>query len=112
MKGEGKVLRVAVTGAAGQIAYSFLPQLCKGAVFPGAHLHVSLLDITPAVKVMEGVAMELQDCSFPLLESVRFGDKAEEMFEGADVVVMIGGQPRKKGMERKDLLHLNKVIFV
>ena len=112
MKGDKRTLKVCVTGAAGQIAYSFLPQLCKGAVFPETRIRLSLLDITPALKAVEGVALELQDCSFPLLESVRCGDKAEEMFEGAEVIVMIGGQPRKKGMERKDLLHLNKAIFV
>ena len=59
-----------VTGAAGQIAYSFLPQLCKGAVFPGVSINLRLLDITPVLKVMQGVALELEDCSFPLLKSV------------------------------------------
>lgn len=62
-----------VTGAAGQIAYSFLPQLCKGAVFPGVSINLRLLDITPVLKVMQGVALELEDCSFPLLKSVRNG---------------------------------------
>lgn len=70
-------MTVCVTGAAGQIAYSFLPQLCKGTVFPGAKIRLRLLDIPPAVKVMKGVVMELEDCSFPLLESVTFGDSAE-----------------------------------
>jgi malate/lactate dehydrogenase len=60
-----------VTGAAGQIAYSFLPQLCKGAIFPNVGIHLRLLDITPAINVMKGVALELQDCSYPLLRSVR-----------------------------------------
>ena len=62
-----------VTGAAGQIAYSFLPQLCKGAVFPGVSINLRLLDITAVLKVMQGVALELEDCSFPLLKSVRNG---------------------------------------
>jgi malate/lactate dehydrogenase len=66
-------MNVCVTGAAGQIAYSFLPQLCKGAVFPGVSINLRLLDITPVLKVMQGVALELEDCSFPLLKSVRNG---------------------------------------
>lgn len=61
-----------VTGAAGQIAYSFLPQLCKGAVFPGVFINLRLLDVTPALNVMKGVALELEDCSFPLLKSVKY----------------------------------------
>lgn len=61
---------------------------------------------------MQGVALELEDCSFPLLKSIKFGDKAEEMFKDADIIVFIGGQPRKPGMERKDLLQLNKLIFL
>jgi hypothetical protein len=67
---EKKSFTVCVTGAAGQIAYAFLPQLCKGLIFPGIDIHVRLLDITPVLKVMEGVAMELMDCSFPPLKSV------------------------------------------
>ena len=68
---ESNSLTVCVTGAAGQIAYAFLPQLCKGLVFPGADIHLRLLDIPPAVKVMKGVALELEDCSFPTLKSVK-----------------------------------------
>lgn len=116
---QGKTFNVCVTGAAGQIAYSFLPQLCKGSVFPGVNINLRLLDITPALNVMKGVALELEDCSYPLLKSVKkyviqvsFSDKAEDQFKDADIIVFIGGQPRKPGMERKDLLHLNKLIFV
>lgn len=61
---------------------------------------------------MKGVALELEDCSYPLLKSVTYSDKAEDQFNNADIIVFIGGQPRKPGMERKDLLHLNKLIFV
>ena len=67
---QNKSFTVCVTGAAGQIAYAFLPQLCKGIVFPGADIHLRLLDITPALKVMQGVALELEDCSFAPLKSV------------------------------------------
>ena len=69
---QNKSFTVCVTGAAGQIAYAFLPQLCKGIVFPGADIHLRMLDITPAVKVMQGVALELEDCSFGPLKSVVF----------------------------------------
>lgn len=68
---QNKSFNVCVTGAAGQIAYAFLPQLCKGIVFPGADIHLRLLDVTPVLKVMQGVAMELDDCSFPTLKSVQ-----------------------------------------
>ncbi len=62
---------VCVTGAAGQIAYSFLPQLARGNSFPGVKLHIRLLDITPALKVLEGVILELEDANYPLVESVK-----------------------------------------
>ena len=67
---QGKSFTICVTGAAGQIAYAFLPQLCKGNVFPGVDIHLRLLDITPAVNVLKGVALELEDCSFAPLKSV------------------------------------------
>ena len=67
---QGRTFTVCVTGAAGQIAYSFLPQLCKGAVFPGVSINLRLLDITAVLNVMKGVAMELEDCSYPLVKSV------------------------------------------
>ena len=63
-------LTVCVTGAAGQIAYSFIPRLCSGSVFPGVLLNIRLLDVTPALKVLEGVILELQDCDFPQIKSV------------------------------------------
>ena len=66
-------LVVCITGAAGQIAYSLLPRLCSGAVFPNVELHVRLLDITPAIKVLKGIILELEDCDFPLVKSVRSG---------------------------------------
>lgn len=106
-----KELTVCITGAAGQIAYSFIPQLLKGAVFPGVSIRLKMLDITPALGALKGVAMEIQDSTYPLLVSVEFSDKPEEMFKDVDVIVFLGGFPRKKGMERKDLLQMNKNIF-
>lgn len=104
-------LTVCVTGAAGQIAYSFIPQLLKGAVFPDVHIHLRMLDITQALGTLKGVVMEIQDSTYPLLASVEYSDKPEEMFKDANVIVFLGGYPRKKGMERKDLLQMNKGIF-
>jgi len=101
-----------VTGAAGQIGYSFIPQLLKGNVFPGASIRLRMLDITPALGTLKGVAMEIQDCVYPLLVSVEYGDDPNEIFKDCDVIVFLGGFPRKKGMERKDLLQMNKNIFM
>lgn len=107
-----KEMTVCVTGAAGQIAYSFIPQLLKGNAFPNCKINLRLLDITPALNVLKGVAMEVKDCAFPLCASIEYGDRPREMFKNADVIVFLGGFPRKKGMERKDLLQKNKSIFV
>lgn len=105
-------MKVCVTGAAGQIAYSFIPQLLKGNVFPGRSIDLRLLDITPALGALKGVAMEVMDCNYKLCKKVSYTDKATQAFKEADVIVFIGGFPRKKGMERKDLLQMNKKIFV
>lgn len=91
-------LTVCVTGGAGQIAYSFIPQLLKGNAFGQIPINLRLLDITPALKVLQGVVMEINDCAFPLCKDVKFGDNAEEIFANADVIVFLGGFPRKKGM--------------
>jgi len=107
-----KTLRVCVTGAAGQIGYSFVPMLCNGSVFgPNFKIQLRLLDIPNAIKVLEGVFLELQDCAYPLVEDIKFGDNPREMFAGCDLVVFVGGFPRKQGMERKDLLKMNGSIF-
>ena len=107
-----KELIVCVTGAAGQIAYSFIPQMLRGNAFPNVGIHLRMLDIEVAQKVLEGVAMELQDCNYSLLLSVEYGTDPEKMFKDADVIVFLGGFPRKPGMERKDLLQKNKQIFI
>jgi len=107
-----KTLRVCVTGAAGQIGYAFLPLISNGSVFgPHVKIQLRLLDIPAAVKALEGLSMELHDGAYPLLEDVAFGSDPEEMFKDCDVVVFIGGFPRKQGMERKELLSINGNIF-
>ena len=89
---------VCVTGAGGQIGYSFIPQLLKGNAFGNTKIHLRMLDITSSLKILKGVAMEISDCTYPLLLSVEYSDKPEEMFKDCDVIVFIGGFPRKKGM--------------
>jgi NAD-dependent malate dehydrogenase len=107
-----KTLRVCVTGAAGQIGYSLVPMICNGSVFgPDVKIQLRLLDIPNAIKVLEGVVLELQDCAYPLVEDIQFGDNPHEMFLGCDLVVFVGGFPRKQGMERKELLKINGSIF-
>ena len=105
-------IRVAVSGAGGQIGYALLFRLAAGAVF-GHEQPVSLrlLEITPALPSLRGTLMELEDCALPLLTDVAASDKAEEAFEGADWVVLVGGLPRKDGMSRADLIRANGPIF-
>jgi malate dehydrogenase len=106
-------LVVAVTGAAGQIGYAFVPLLSNGSVFgPDVMIHLRLLDVAQAQKKLEGVSLELQDGAYPNLLSVDYGDDPNKIFKDADVVVFIGGFPRKQGQERKDLLLTNGNIFV
>jgi len=105
-------LRVFVSGAAGQIAYSFLPLVCSGAVFgPSTEISLQLLDITPAMQNLGGVVMELEDGAYPLLKSAMITDKPEDALKDVDVAVFLGGFPRKPGMERKDLISVNCKIF-
>src|SRR5437899_12632124 len=96
------VIRVAVTGAAGQVAYAMLGRLASGEVF-GAKQKVilQLLEITPAMKGLEGVAMELDDCSFPTLEDIIITDDPNKAFAGVNWALLVGSFPRKKDMERK-----------
>ena len=105
-------VRVAVTGAAGNIGYSLLFRIASGAVLgPDVPVELSLLEITPALGALEGVAMELDDCAFPLLTGIRRTDDAEKAFDGANIVFLVGSRPRTKGMERGDLLEANGAIF-
>jgi malate dehydrogenase len=106
-------IRVAVTGAAGQVAYSLLPRLASGEVFgTNRKVILQLLEITPALTALEGVAMELEDCGFPTLQEIVVTDDANKAFAGCQWALLVGAAPRKQGMERKDLLGMNGKIFV
>lgn len=108
-----KKIKVAVTGAAGQIGYAILPRIASGQVFgPETKLDLHLLEITPAMSALEGVVMELEDCAFPLLEKIVVTDRAETAFDGVNWALLIGSKPRGKGMERSDLIRDNGPIFV
>jgi malate dehydrogenase len=105
-------VRVAVTGAAGQIGYSLLFRIASGALLgPDTPVQLQLLEITPALGALDGVAMELDDCAFPLLAGITKSDDANVAFEGADIALLVGSRPRTKGMERGDLLAANGAIF-
>ncbi len=105
-------VRIAVTGAAGQIGYSILFRIASGAVLgPDQPVILQLLEITPALGALEGVAMELDDCAFPLLAGITRSDDANQAFDGANIAFLVGSRPRTKGMERGDLLEANGAIF-
>lgn len=107
------VVRVAVTGAAGQVAYSMLARLASGEVFgPQTKVILQLLEITPALQALEGVAMELEDNGFPTLQEVITTDDANRAFKDCNYALLVGSSPRKQGQERKDLLNINGKIFV
>jgi malate dehydrogenase len=104
--------RVAVTGAAGQIGYAILFRIASGQMLGGDEkIQLTLLEIPDAVKAAEGTAMELNDCAFPLLESIDIYDDPKQAFDGVNVALLIGARPRSKGMERADLLEANGAIF-
>jgi malate dehydrogenase len=105
-------VKIAVTGAAGQICYSLLFRIASGELLgPDQPVQLRLLEITPALKALEGVVMELDDCAYPLLESVVIGDDPNVVFDGVNVAFLVGARPRSKGMERGDLLEANGAIF-
>ncbi|WP_235735925.1 malate dehydrogenase [Nocardioides alcanivorans] len=103
-------LKVAVTGAAGQIGYSLLFRLASGAL-GDRPIELRLLEITPALKALEGVVMELDDCAFPGLAGIEIGDDPEKIFDGVNLALLVGARPRGPGMERSDLLSANGAIF-
>src|SRR5256714_5522872 len=106
-------LRVAVTGAAGQIGYSLVFRIASGAMFgPVQPIALSLIEIPNALGALEGVVMELHDCAFPLLKSISPTADLDEGFQGVNWALLVGSVPRKAGMERKDLLGINGKIFV
>ena len=105
-------VRVAVTGAAGQIGYSLLFRIASGEMLgKDQPVILQLLEITPALNALKGVVMELEDCAFPLLSGVVQSDDANVAFKDADIALLVGARPRSKGMERKDLLEANGAIF-
>jgi malate dehydrogenase len=105
-------VRVAVTGAAGQIGYAILFRIASGQLLgPDTPLHLSLLEIPDAVKAAEGTAMELDDCAFPLLAGIEIADDPNKAFDGVNIALLVGARPRSKGMERSDLLEANGGIF-
>ncbi len=105
-------VRVAVTGAAGQIGYSLLFRIASGAMLgPDTKVILQLLEVTPALGALGGVKMELDDCAFPNLVDVITTDDANVAFGDADVAMLVGAMPRKDGMERSDLLSANGGIF-
>src|SRR5512143_2432585 len=105
-------IRIAVTGAAGQIGYSLLFRIASGSMFgPGQPVILHLLEIEPALPALQGVVMELDDCAFPLLQGVVPTASLEEGFRGVHWAVLVGSVPRKAGMERKELLGINGKIF-
>lgn len=108
-----KELRVAVTGAAGQIGYALLFRLASGDVFgKDTKVHLQLLELERALPALEGVVMELQDCAFPCLASVKATHETAIAFEKVDWALLVGSVPRKDGMERADLLKINGGIFI
>jgi malate dehydrogenase len=105
-------VKVTVTGAAGQIGYAILFRIASGQMLgPQTPVQLKLLEIPDAVKAAEGIAMELADCSFPLLAGVDIHDEPRAAFDGCSVALLIGARPRTKGMERSDLLEANGGIF-
>jgi malate dehydrogenase len=108
-----KIVRVAVTGAAGNVAYGMLARLASGEIFgPQTKVVLQLLEITPALQALEGVAMELEDCGFPTLHEVVTTDDPNRAFKDVNYALLVGSSPRKQGQERKDLLNINGKIFV
>ncbi|NNC55682.1 MAG: malate dehydrogenase, partial [Pseudomonadales bacterium] len=105
-------VRVTVTGAAGQISYGLLFRIASGAMLGDDQpVIMQLLEITPALDALKGVAMELDDCAFPLLQGVVCTDDAEVAFKDSEYALLVGARPRGPGMERKDLLEANAAIF-
>ena len=108
----GSPVKVAVTGAAGQIGYSLLFRIASGDLLGHqTPVQLQLLEIEPALGTLEGVVMELEDCAFPLLAGIEIGHQAERVFEGVNLALLVGARPRTKGMERGDLLEANGAIF-
>ncbi|MBL4583882.1 MAG: malate dehydrogenase [Pseudomonadales bacterium] len=107
-----KAVRVTVTGAAGQISYALLFRIASGDMLGADQpIILQLLEISPAMNALKGVAMELDDCAFPLLQEIITSDDPEVAFKDTDYALLVGARPRGPGMERKDLLEANAAIF-
>ena len=107
-----KKMKVTVTGAAGQIGYALLFRIASGQMFgPDTEVELNLLELDAALGALEGVAMELNDCAFPLLKNIRCTSQLKEAMDGTDWALLVGAVPRKQGMERSDLLKINGGIF-
>src|SRR5699024_9363233 len=105
-------VRIAVTGAAGQIGYSLLFRIASGGLLgPNTPLELRLLEITPALKGLDGVVMALDDCALDTRAGVQSGDDPRRVFDGANLALLVGARPRTKGMARGDLLEANGAIF-
>jgi len=104
-------VKIAVTGAAGQICYSLLFRIASGSLLGDRPIELRLLEISPALKALEGVVMELDDCAFPNLVNIEIGDDPAKVFDGVNLAMLVGAMPRKAGMERSDLLSANGKIF-
>ena len=106
------VIRIAVTGAAGNIGYALLFRIASGAMFgPDQPVALNLIEIPPALDSLKGVVMELDDCAFPLLKDVVATTDLEEGFKDVNWAILVGSVPRKDGMERADLLSINGKVF-
>lgn len=108
---SNKTVRVAVTGAAGQIGYALLFRIASGQMFGHVNVELNLLELEPALPSLEGVAMELDDCAFPLLKRVVCTSDLKTAMDGVNWALLVGSVPRKQGMERSDLLQINGGIF-
>lgn len=111
MNNDTNIVKIAISGAAGNIGYALIPLLASGYVFGDRPVELRLLEIPPALKALAGIHMELVDCAFPCLTDVICTTDPLEAFENVDVIVLVGGFPRKQGMERKDLIQANTKIF-
>ena len=111
-KAKNRPIRIAVTGAAGHIGYALLFRLAAGELLGQEQpIILHLLEISPALPALNGVAMELADCAFPLLQDLVLTDQPEKAFDDVDYAFLVGSRPRSQGMERKDLLRVNAEIF-
>ena len=112
-KVKNKTVKIAVTGAAGQIGYALLFRIAAGEMFgPKTVIELNLLELETALPALKGVVMELEDCAVPLLKSIQFSSDPKIIFKDIDWAILVGSVPRKAGMERGELLKINGKIFI